>query len=396
MERYIKDMFPIKRKKYDFDDLSDEQEIIFNAFKNKENIYICGKAGTGKTTLLLKLIKYCNVNNIKHIVTASTGFASQHINGITLHHALYNTNFKEIDVLFIDEINMLGPYFIAGVCNHLANIKRKSKPFGGIQVVICGDSKQLEPVEDVPFTKSPLFKTFNFKKYKLLNYYRQNDEKFIDILNKIRKFSLNNEDHELLESLVIKSEQDINNFDAIRVFTKKKDVESYNRQKLLSMGRQIFSFEIEKPKVKSIKMAEYVNLFIDNLPIYEKIDLCIGCPVIIVTNINSNIVNGMRGNVKSINNNYVDVEFINGETHRICKYEWHLKKKGKTYGIIKQIPLILGWAISSHKCQCATFDKLIVSIDENIFAKNQVYTLLSRVRSLSDIRFLKYDRNAIK
>lgn len=399
MKRTISEMFPLsnfsKKTKFEFDDLPDEQRKAFDAFKNKNNVYISGKAGTGKTTLLLKMIEYCKVNNYRHIVTASTGFASQHINGITLHSALNQIDFKEIDILFIDEINMLGPYFMSSVANTIARIKRKPLPFGGIQVIICGDEKQLEPVEDIPFTQSPLFNLFKFIKFELTQHFRQNDSKFISILNNIRDNNITDDDHRLLESLVINDEQ-LEKFDAIRVFAKKKDVEFYNREKLLSLKQPIFNFKLERPKKTSESMEKYINLFISNLPIYENINLSVGCPVIVVTNINSKIVNGMKGIIKSINKSSVDVQFNNGETHKITKFEWNIKKHGKSIGVIKQIPLILGWAISSHKCQCATFDKLVVSIDENIFAKNQVYTLLTRVRSLSDIRFVKYQREAIK
>lgn len=391
------------------------------------NIFLTGKAGTGKTTFLRGIQA---ISPKRMIVTAPTGVAAINAGGVTLH-SFFQLAFgphipdtghsedqsqpkainkfsrekvniiRSIDLLVIDEISMVRADLLDAVNEVLRRYKNKYKPFGGVQLLMIGDLQQLAPVvkdEDwnllKPHYETPFFfssqalKKTQFISIELKHIYRQSDRQFIGILNQIRENRLDSEAIEMLNSRYKPGFDPEKNKGYITLTTHNNQAHHINDVQLVKIKdrKQLFRAEI------SGTFPEY------SYPTDLELTLKVGAQVMFVKNDSSRekrFFNGKIGTVKRIQEDIVYVACPDEENEiEIGPVEWNnysysIDEKTNeivenVIGTFRQVPLKLAWAITIHKSQGLTFDKAI--IDANAaFAHGQVYVALSRCRSMEGI-----------
>ena len=384
------------------------QKAIQLIESTNESIYITGKAGTGKTTFLKYIIE--NLNK-RFVVTASTGIAAINAGGVTLH-SFFNIPFSvidpnesvkkkdcrgmeitdNIDVLVIDEISMVRPDIIDYIDKKLQKHRGNDLPFGGMQVVMFGDLYQLPPVvkaEDAKilsnFYRAPyffyaqVFKRNGFHVVELSHIFRQSDPKFVRILNNIRNYQSTEQDIDDLESTRnCAISRDYNN-GYIHLCSLRKDVNEINTQ-MLGEPTHVFCATTEG------------DFNTNSMPCDSKLSLRVGARVMTIVNKHGEYYNGSLGNVIDIDWSYIAVKLDNGdivnvERHKWTEYKYVMedgKMKQKVKGHCIQFPLTLAWAITIHKSQGLTFDKVVLHIKQ-IFSSGQLYVGLSRCTSLNGV-----------
>jgi ATP-dependent DNA helicase PIF1 len=446
--------------------LSPEQQHAINKFNKGENIFLTGQGGTGKSFLIKYFVN--NTPSSKNIkVTALTGTASILLNckattihswsGIrlargTIKEVITNTyknfvakkNWRTVDILIIDEVSMMSQK-IFEILEELGRIMRKNNlnnlPFGGIQVIFCGDFFQLPPV---PSMDDPLTETFCFQSplwnrvFKLDNHielktvFRQKDPIYKSILSKIRFGNIDEISYNILkERLYLKPPSIINDDNTLtpiqitKLFPILKLVEIENQKQFNLIDADIYEYEFyvntkntlyidsatEIPKNIIINcqntfknnpdILEYeIKYLLTNSKCVDKIRLKVGAFVMTTVNLNldKGICNGSQGIITAINETngvpIPTVKFYNGVIMDIPYYAW----QSENYPTIsiEQIPLILAWAISIHKSQGATLKYAQMDIGNSIFAEGQVYVGLSRVQSLDGLYLTAFNPDKIK
>lgn len=375
-----------------------------------ECLYITGKAGTGKTTFL----KYIVENTHKNIiVAASTGIAAINAGGVTLHSlfniplSVQNPNemlkgrlysdkvelFQKLDTLIIDEISMVRPDAIDYIDRRLRLYRMCNEPFGGVQVVMFGDLYQLPPVvkkeekdillqlyRGVYFFYAHVFIEGGFKVIELSTVFRQSDSRFVEILNHIRSYKLTSRDIDDLDVLRDRREATNYNNGYVHICAYKRDVQKINSQML---GTPTHTFN-------AIFEGDFPT---SSAPCDSALALRVGARIMMLSNDPGHqYCNGSTGEVTNIESNNVTVRLDNGSVITVMPYKWEAKEykmnKGKLLTIDKgsctQLPLTLAWAITIHKSQGLTFDKVAIHAG-SIFAPGQLYVALSRCRTMEGI-----------
>ena len=418
-----------------------EQERAFDLFKKKNNLFISGPAGTGKTYLIEQIYNYCKQKNRRVYCTALTGCAAlllSDCDAITLHSyagmginpSINNINqkyefikeklkgvyqrWRKTSVLIVDEISMLDPSYFECLDMIARMITKLDRPMGGIQVVFLGDFYQLPSITNEKGNNkycfnSPLWDTL-FRKTTILlkqNMRAKNDIVLTTILDNIRIGNISNSFIKILKERII-DESEIQKMEVkpIRIVPRRATAESINIKNINELPGKLYSF---KPKVRVSKTAN-INKKTINTEL-EKIEknsnyivdlkLKIGTNVMLIKNMNisSKLVNGSMGVIidigtRSINhtNNYITVKFANGITTDIKREVW--KNKTETVSV-SQYPIIPAYAITIHKIQGQTLDMVCADVGSGIFECGQGYVALSRVRHLNDLYITKFDEKAI-
>ena len=394
--------------------LNNEQNNALEFVKLKKNLFITSKgAGCGKTFLLNKIIddfssfwKY----NKNVSVTATTGVAALLLKGGQTIHSwagigtgehcvdrLYQDIIKSkaklrwenTDILIIDEISLMSPELFDKLENLACLIRNNDKPFGGIQIIVSGDWLQLPNICNSQYT----FQSKNWNKcidkiIYLTNIMRQKNLYFQKILNFIRIGDINDEVKTVLLSRVNKK---LNNTDGIiptRLFCTNTDIDRINInefKKLTKTGNKIHTFKI-KWKYKYNYHSNYIK-YLKNCNFVENLELCVGCQVMLLTNISidDELVNGSRGIIESFNKEGKPcVKFLNGMTIEIDFKKQDIEVDKCIIGTFYQIPLRLAYASSIHKMQGSTLDYVIINL-EKVFEVSQGYVGLSRVKDLENL-----------
>jgi len=408
-----KDGFYINGEKIE---LNDETLIALNSMEStSQNIFLTGKAGTGKTTLL----KYFKENTKKKVVIlAPTGVSAVNIGGQTIHSFFkFGINvspvsikkatgstaiYKNLDSIIIDEISMVRADLLDCVDMFMRlNGKNKNLPFGGVQIIAVGDLFQLPPVvtsyEEEMFSsyyKSPYFfdsKVFidaDFKLIELNKIYRQDDSKFIDILEGIRSGNIRDSHLDLLNKRYqdpMDENLDPSIFnDYIFLVTTNAMADAINNGKLN---------ELESNKI--IFKGKKSGMFERNLPTNEDLALKENARIMMLNNDKEGRwVNGDLGTVTKINEykQEIYVRLENGVEALVPKYTWEMVKFSydkdfdsvdtDVVGTFAQFPIRLAWAITIHKGQGKTYNNVIVDFGRGTFTHGQAYVALSRCRSL--------------
>ena len=402
-----------------------ELQLAYNYIQETgTSIFLTGKAGTGKTTFL----KNIRDNIAKRmIVLAPTGVAAINAAGVTIHSFFqlpfcpfipglnykdYSTELKfnrekikiikSIDLIVIDEISMVRPDVLDAMDNALKKYRDKNKPFGGIQLLMIGDLQQLSPVikdedwdilknyYDTPFFFSSIaLKQINYVCIELIEIFRQTDKTFIDILGKIRDKQLDDNIINTLNERYIPDFTPDDNEGYITLTTHNATAKEINEIKMNCIDEEeyIFNAEIEGD------FPEY------SYPTEQQLILKKGCQVMFVKNDScqdKRYFNGKIGIVCDISDNSVTVQCNNDDNYKITvetaewknvKYAVDNKTKEiveEEIGSFKQLPLKLAWAITIHKSQGLTFDKVIIDA-QAAFAHGQVYVAFSRCKTLQGI-----------
>lgn len=393
-------------------------ELALSLVKSGEPLFITGKAGTGKTTLLKAMLEALD----KRIaVVAPTGVAAKNAVGITIHSFLrlpttpyfpgidnldlYNLSQAEkevimvVDTIIIDEVSMVRCDLLDAMDDVLRHYRKNNKPFGGIQLVMFGDLYQLMPVapteeweELKKYYDSPYF--FSSKSYQMLGckmlelkkVYRQSDSDFITILNNIREGKSSLREIGILNTRY--KERYIPKPEERRVIltTHKRRAKGYNwgcLEKLKGELREL------KAKVKGwFPRDEFPAPYTLQLKKYARV-------MFVRNDITSNeYYNGLTGTISRIGPSYIVVEADNGKRIFVSPQKWDhqryvINKKTKKLevevtGSFIQYPLILAWAVTIHKSQGLTFENAVIDA-ANAFTFGQVYVALSRCRTLKGI-----------
>ncbi|MBI2672432.1 AAA family ATPase [Candidatus Woesearchaeota archaeon] len=401
-------------------ELNKQFKHALNILENtSKNVLITGRAGTGKSTLLDYFVNHTKKDIV---VLAPTGVAAVNVQGQTIHSffgfkpditidkvkIVYWQNkevYKAVDTIVIDEISMVRADLLDCIDKFLRlNGKSKEKPFGGIQIVFFGDLYQLPPVvtgrereifkthyKSPYFFDAHTFKNLNLKFIELEKIYRQTDSKFINILNAIRNKSVTSSDlQEINKQLNPDFESNTDDF-YISLTTTNKLSDEINTKELGKLNSKIFTF---KGNVKGNFDRTY-------LPTEEILHVKVGSQIMLLNNDREHRwVNGTVGKIIAINENeakeaVIKVRLEEGNVVNVNPHKWDLsqvvynpqikKLESKTMGSFIQYPLRLAWAVTIHKGQGKTFDKIIVDIGNGTFTHGQAYVALSRCTSLQGI-----------
>lgn len=403
-------------------DFNDEFAAVFEALENtSENLFVTGKAGTGKSTLL----QYFRHRTQKDIaVLAPTGVSAINIKGQTIHSFFQfkpditpqtaadipirkrkRELFKKLDAIVIDEVSMVRADLMDCVDTVLRLYgPQYNKPFGGIQMIFFGDLFQLPPVvsreeEDIFRTayKTPFFfsaKVFQQSKFRtmyLKKIYRQKDEQFIHMLNAVRDNAVGAHHVHAFNSR-FKPNYKIDPKEIyIALTTTNALAERVNTQQLSLLSTPTKIYE-------GILSGEFDK---KSLPTAQILEIKKGAQVMMLNNdVDKRWVNGSLGIVAGIKadpegEDIIVVDLENGGQVDVKKFNWEIYQyyleegtealASKVVGYFTQYPLKLAWAVTIHKSQGQTFDKVIIDVGFGTFAHGQMYVALSRATSLEGI-----------
>ncbi len=410
-------------------------------FVNQTNrsVFLTGKAGTGKTTLLKKIIETTHKNTV---VVAPTGIAALNAGGVTIHSmfqlpfggfipdAIFENDFsnnlkfenkntlrrhfrmsgvkkaviQNMELLVIDEVSMLRPDVLDAMDFMMQSVRKKKVPFGGVQVLFIGDLLQLPPVvkdEEWNILRKYYAGKFFFHSQvvqqnpplylELSKIFRQDDDMFIDLLDSLRNNTISAAQRDALNQYVQPNFDSKKHEGYIILTTHNHKANSINAQEL---------DELEGKEV--LLRADIVDDFPDKIyPLDAEMKLKKGAQVMFVKNDLSpekNFFNGKMGIVKSVSKNEVLVEFPEEKkVIEVERFEWKnirysVNESSKeieeeVLGTFTQFPLKLAWAITVHKSQGLTFDKAAIDVSQ-VFMPGQAYVALSRLRSLNGLILL--------
>lgn len=399
-------------------------------------VFLTGKAGTGKTTLLRQIVE---TTHKKTIIAAPTGIAAINAGGVTLH-SLFHLPFgsfipdnqiptngdlsfqlttpnslirnlkmnsqkkaliREIELLIIDEVSMLRADLLDAIDTILRYVRRNSNPFGGLQILFIGDLWQLPPVvknqewnilknyySNIFFFNATPFKQVDLLYLELEKIYRQTDSDFIELLNKFRLNKVNQADIETLNKQYKNQFNLLDNEGYIYLTTHNHKADKINKQALEKLPGKSFSFNAHIDG----EFSEY------SFPVDLALELKEGAQVMFIKNDysgNSAYFNGKIGKIDTLTNESIIVSFKDGSPDaEVEKYTWENKKfalnqeskeiEERIVGTFSHYPIKLAWAITIHKSQGLTFEKAMIDISQ-AFAAGQTYVALSRLTSLKGL-----------
>ncbi len=399
---------------------SDFIRILDLMEKSPQSLFLTGKAGTGKSTLL----SYFREHTRKSVVVlASTGVAALNVKGETIHSffrfgttvtpesarktaaKIKKTDFYEaIQTIVIDEISMVRADVFECVDIFLRTVCKTTKPFGGKKMILIGDLMQLPPVltreDSVYFHElyaSPYFFSaevmanphFEWQRVELEKVFRQQDPLFIEFLNAVRDNTLSESHLQSFNRQCYKKKQDIDEGCVVLTTTNKK-ADLFNQKKLLTLAsvERVFSAKISEEFDSKYAPAE------------TELQLKAGAQVMFLNNdMGNRWVNGTIGCVNRIDDQFetpaILVDLPEGTQVTVFPHTWELFKyrfdtdskalSQEKVGDYTQYPLKLAWAMTIHKSQGKTFDKVIIDLESGAFAHGQTYVALSRCRSIDGI-----------
>ncbi len=391
-----------------------------NLMENTDkNLFITGRAGTGKSTLL----SYFRANTRKRVVVlAPTGVAALNVQGQTIHHFFgfkpditpdkvsrvhvdpeQAELYRSLDTIVIDEISMVRADLLDCVDQFLRlNGPREDRPFGGIQLIFIGDLYQLPPVvtgkekqafgslyQTPYFYSARVFDSLDMEFVELEKIYRQHDPQFIDLLNAIRNNSVTEEQLELLNQRCRPDFEPAPDDFYVHLTTTNQLAERINQRQLAKLKGQPY---VLTGRIKGKFGEEYLPTVVD-LPVK------IGAQIMMVNNDpDGRWVNGSLGRVTDIlqprgGEPVVLAELADGGEVEITPHTWEIFRfyaedgelKSEVIGKFTQYPFMLAWAVTIHKSQGKTFDRVIIDIGRGTFAHGQVYVALSRCTTLEGI-----------
>ena len=409
-------------------------------FINQTNrsVFLTGKAGTGKTTLLKEIIQTTHKNCV---VVAPTGIAALNAGGVTIHsmfqlpfggflpdnsvaqfdenskfesRATLRRHFKmsglkkavirNMELLIVDEVSMLRSDLLDAMDFMLQSVRKRNQPFGGVQVLFIGDLLQLPPVirdDEWRVLRNYYTGKFFFHAHvvqqnpplyiELSKIFRQTDDRFISVLNNLRNNTITQNDISILNEFV-KPNFDLKaNKGYITLTTHNAKADSINQQSLQDLEGN-----------SRIYKAEVIDDFPDKIyPIEEKLELKVGAQVMFIKNdlsFEKKFFNGKMGIIQSLSEREIWVHFPDeNKSIEVEKYEWQNIRytvnentkeiEEEVLGTFVHYPIKLAWAITVHKSQGLTFDKAALDVSQ-VFLPGQAYVALSRLRSLNGLILL--------
>lgn len=394
--------------------------------KTNLSFFIAGKAGTGKTTFLKNVIRDVKKS---FLVVAPTGIAAINAGGETIHSSFglpfgvifpkslkaLNQNKKSllvnVDTIIIDEVSMVRCDMIDAIDQRLRKELRNGLPFGGKQIVFIGDLFQLEPIATMAdkealtmlygqsspyFFNANVFKRMDLPTIEFKKIYRQSDVRFIELLENVRIGNVLDQDINLLNTRIEKMRDPL---EMIITLTPRNDVAKKINDKAMSMleGKEyIFKAQITG------------NFDINSFHTEEELHLRAGAQIMMTKNDScGRWVNGTLGEIIQISQDGIKVRCENGHEYDVDRVTWdnvlsiydtkEKKVKQEVVGSFTQYPIKTAWAITIHKSQGLTFDKVRIDLSQYAFANGQIYVALSRARSLDGLFLTRsFDRKNLK
>jgi ATP-dependent DNA helicase PIF1 len=385
--------------------MNEQQQFAFNVVKNKQNLFMTGSAGTGKSFTLSKIVEYLEKEKINYALTALTGCASVLINGQTLHsylclgisrdlNEIYKNiskykpvlaKLKKLETLIIDEISMMDDELFILINNLFQMIKNNDKIFGGIQVILVGDFYQLPPISNDYCFTCDIWKQLNLVPVILTELIRQKNDLILqEILEEIRNCCISANSFKILKNLKNTS------------FTS-KDIKPTRLYPINVNVNKINDYEFKKLVKKNNNETITYNAICNKKTIDLKdyhITLTLNAQVMVIRNINieNRLFNGTRGIVTEMNDTNVIIKDIYDNYHTISYYT---DKNNNNDNIkISFMPLKLAYAMSIHKSQGSSIDVLEIDLGDDIFISGQLYTALSRATNINNIRIVNLSKNS--
>ena len=406
-----------------FDNTNHEQQLAYDMIaKTSQSFFLTGRAGTGKTTFL-KAVQQEVAKNF--VVVAPTGVAAVNAGGKTIH-SFFGLDMgvlcpwdigqmngdkislvRHIDTIIVDEVSMVRCDLLDAMDRTLRHYRRSSAPFGGVQMVFVGDMFQLEPVvtrEDrvilqenygpgpYYFYKAAAIERMGLPKIEFRKIYRQSDPTFIEILEHIRTGRMTRHDLMRINSRV-QLPDEMSDKIHIVLTTTRREAQCINESRLESLPSEPVSFDAEYDGQMN-RSTPGADVAEDKLVLKE------GAQVMFTRN-NSmgSWVNGTLGVVESLRDDCIRVKLEDGSVYEVGKVQWETVEyeydkasrscKKKVVGSVTQYPLRLAWAITIHKSQSLTFDRVAVDFGRSAFCNGQAYVALSRARSLDGLELLR-------
>ncbi|XP_010275115.1 PREDICTED: ATP-dependent DNA helicase PIF1-like [Nelumbo nucifera] len=409
---------------------TNQQLQVLKAVAEGKSVFITGSAGTGKTILLKRVVEVLKQLHTRKsvFVTASTGVAACALSGQTLHsfagigfgdgdrESLLLTakskssyRWKRARALVIDEISMVDADLFDTLEYIAREIRRKEsgRPWSGLQLIVSGDFFQLPPIgnrlslsgKEFAFEADCWDRSFDLQ-IELTQVFRQSDLKLVELLQGIRRGDNDPERLKLLQDRTVTSEPD---FSVTRLFPRKNDVSRVNKERLRSLGRETVTYTAldvgQEPWKSQLKLGITP----------DEVELCVGARVMLLKNIAQwdGLVNGATGTITGFKQRETvaidiccsqllpSVQFDSGPEIVILPEKWNVMEGDTVLATRKQIPLMLAWALSIHKCQGMTLNCLNTDLSR-AFGCGMVYVALSRVRSLEGLYLSGFNPSKIK
>ena len=438
--------------------LSPEQELAFAKYRAGENIFITGPGGTGKSALIREIYSDAQQKGYNIQVCALTGCAAVMLGckaktihswaGVGLANGDIDRIVDRVDksffkkkewrktrILIIDEVSMMSKrlFEILDTVGRTVRNYASSRPFGGIQLIFCGDFYQLPPVgtntEDPDnakfcFESEKWFQTFTKENHiELKQIFRQNDPIYCDVLNQVREGRIKRRTDEILKSRigVILPEFASDGTPQTKptiLYPTRSRVDEINRSEMERLGereesKETFSFKLKyvtdlpttdkerhyRDTQSRDRIQTEMNMLKNSILCDEVVHLKVGAQVMCVINMeesvttaNTPICNGSQGiiiRMTEMSPRLPVVRFNNGLEMTMNYHTW---VSDNIPGVgVSQIPLILSWAITIHKSQGATLERCIIDIGDAVFESGQSYVALSRIKSLEGVSIKSYD-----
>jgi len=391
------------------------QADALEVLKSGQNVFLTGEPGSGKTYTVNQFIGWLVARGTYPAITASTGIAATHINGMTIHSWSGIGIKKEIKpydiklilskdyararimsckVLIIDEISMLSAETLDNVDKVLRYAHGNDMPFGGIQVIFVGDFYQLPPVvKDGPTRfafESFAWKTANPITCYLTEQHRTDDASYLEILTSMRSGNFENKHRAVLMTRVV-PEPEIEGI--TKLFTHNADVDRINSDELSKI--QATGTEQHVYHMRSFGIPFVVETLKKSCLSPERLELKRGAKVMFTrNNFDKGYVNGTLGEVIDFTQGLPVVKTKDGKTHTAEWTDWSIMDDGEEIATVSQIPLRLAWAITVHKSQGMSLDQAAMDL-RGSFEYGQGYVALSRVRSLSGLYLVGINEKAL-
>ena len=447
MSTWVNNEPKIERKPQFTDDIefTPSQQKAIDKFINKENIFITGPGGSGKSAVIRKIVEHADKTGIRYQVCGLTGCASVLLkcgaktlhswSGIGLgkgaieivsHKVAANkykrNNWRNVDLLIIDEVSMMSEHLIELLDMTAKKCRKNNRLFGGLQVIFSGDFYQLAPVGDRDDEskrthnfcfESPIFDQLfpNDNKICFNEIFRQTDNTYTKILNQIRVGKISKKSIKTLTDRVGKKYTGTD-IKPTRIYPLKKLVNKLNTTSMAKLTGSERKFKIEAAPIPDMSSFRELNITPDqikteieylknNVNCDKTLVLKKGAQVMCIVNIDvdgssGSICNGSQGVVEDFDSitGYPIVKFRNGITRLMKPHSWDSELYPNVS--VLQVPLILAWAITIHKAQGASIELAEIDIGNSVFACGQTYVALSRVVSLDGLYLTSFNYKKIK